>query len=232
MTTLEFQHLTDLYGGTNKVSADSGPVGPLYYAKVDIERSPVEALVDPGSAATVISFNLFKQIGRKTNIPSSVLSKPAVSLRDYNQRTIPGGASVDLTISFNGQKVVVPVHICSPDSQVESCLLGTNVVILLGLMVPTTGVEPQPNNGTGAQNSLITATVHLVHATHLPGRAGTVVEVRTSQGVPTDAQLLFEPGKDILQSKGVDVQSSSMIMALYICRLRTHQQNVRNFHVM
>ena len=75
-------------------------------------------------------------------------------------------------------------------------------------MVPTTGVEPKPYNGTGAQNALITATVHLVHATRLPGRAGTVVEVRTLQGVLTDAQLLFEPGKDILQSKSLDVQSS------------------------
>ena len=60
LTNLEFQHLTHLYGGTNKISADTGPVGPLYYAKVDIEESPVEALVDPGSAATLISFNLFK----------------------------------------------------------------------------------------------------------------------------------------------------------------------------
>ena len=136
------------------------------------------------------------------------MSKPAVSLRDYNQRTIPVGASVDLTISFNGQKVVSPVHICSPRQSGESCLLDTNVVIPLGLVVPTTGLEPKPNNGTGSQNALITATVHLVHATRLPGRAGIVVEVRTSQGVPTDAQLLFEPGKDILQSKGLDVQSS------------------------
>ena len=68
--------------------------------KVDIERSPVETLVDPRSAATFVCFNLFKHIGRKTNISSSVLSKPAVSLRDYNQRTIRVVASVDLTISF------------------------------------------------------------------------------------------------------------------------------------
>ena len=188
MTTLEFQHLIDLYGGTNNVSADTDPIGPLYYAKVDIEGSPVEALVDPGSAATLISFNLFKQIGRKTNIPSSVLSKPAVSLRDYNQRT---GASVDLTICFNGQKVVAPVHMCSPDSQVESCLLGTNVVIPLGLMVPTAGVEPKPNKSIASHNSLITATVHLVHSTRLPGIAGTIVEVCTSHRVPTDTGVLL-----------------------------------------
>ena len=181
LTTLEFQHLTDTYGGTNNVSADPSPIGPLYYAKVDIEGSPVEALVDPESAATLISFDLFKQIGRKANIPPSVLSKPSITLRDYNQSTIPIGASVDLTISFNGKKVTVPVHICSPNSQVESCLLGTNVVIPLHLMVPTTGVQPKSNNSISGLNSLITATVHLVHATRLPGRSGTVIEVRASQ---------------------------------------------------
>jgi len=63
LTTLEFQHLTDTYGGTNNVFADPSPIGPLYYAKVNIEGSPVEALVDSGSAATLISFDLFKQIG-------------------------------------------------------------------------------------------------------------------------------------------------------------------------
>ena len=58
------------------------------------------------------------------------------------------------------------MHICYPDSQVESYLLGTNVVILLSLVVPTAG---KPNKSFATHNSLITATVHLVHATHLPG---------------------------------------------------------------
>jgi len=63
LITLEFQHLTDSYGGTNNVSVVPSSIGPLYlyYAKVDVEGSPVEALVDLGSAATLISFNLFKQ---------------------------------------------------------------------------------------------------------------------------------------------------------------------------
>jgi len=207
LTTLEFEHLSELYGGTNNISAVTSSVGPLYYANVDIEGSLVEALVDPGSAATLMSFNLFKKIGKKANMPPSVLSKPSVTLRDYNQHTIPIGASVDLNISFNGHTVVAPVHICSPDSHVESCLLGTNVVIPLRLMVPTIGVQPKPNDSCVAQNTHIMATVHLVHAARLPSRAGTIVEVRTSQAIPADTQLLFEPGDDILQSKGLALNS-------------------------
>ena len=186
LTSLEFDHISKLYGGANNVSAVTSSIGPLYYANVDIEGLPVEALVDPGSAATLVSFNLFQKIGKNANLPPTVLSKPSVTLRDYNQHVIPIGASVDLTISFNGQSVVTPVHICSPNSQVESCLLGTNVVIPLRLMVPATGVQPKSNDTSLAQSTTVTATVHLVHSTRLPGRAGTIVEVRSSQKIPAD----------------------------------------------
>ena len=137
-------------------------------------------MVDPGLLATLTFFNPFKRIDRKTNIPSSELSKPSV---DYNQRKFPFGTSVDLTISFNGQKVVTTLHICFPDGQVESCLLDTNVVIQLGLMVPTATVELKPNNSIATHNLLITAMIHVVHATLLPVGAGNIVEVRTLHGV-------------------------------------------------
>ena len=109
MTSLEFEQLTDMYGDIKHVSTVTSSVGPLYYATVDIEGSLVEALVDPGSAATIMSYDLFQKIGKKAQIPATMLSKPTVTLKDYNQCTIPIGASVDLTVSFNGQKVVAPM---------------------------------------------------------------------------------------------------------------------------
>ena len=155
LTTLEFEHLTDMYGDIKHVSTVTSSVGPLlYYATVDIEGSLVEALVDPGSAATIMSYDLFQKIGKKAQIPATMLTKPTVTLKDYNQRTIPIGASVDLTVSFNGQKVVAPVHICSPDTKVESCLLGTNVVMPLGLMVPSIGVQPRPDKNNTRHRQL------------------------------------------------------------------------------
>ena len=45
-------------------------MGPLFYAVVTIEKSPVEAMVDPGSSAMIISFEQFKKIGQQARIPS------------------------------------------------------------------------------------------------------------------------------------------------------------------
>ena len=70
----------------------TGAVGPRFYAMVTIEKSPVEAMVDPGSSATIISFERFKKIGQQARIPSEELLLPDITLQDYNQRPIPIGA--------------------------------------------------------------------------------------------------------------------------------------------
>ena len=101
-------------------------------------------MVDKGSSATILSFDLFKRIGKKANIPVSALSAPDVVLRDYNQRPIPIGAKVELELSFNGKSVVVPVSVQgSGRTESEAYLLGTNVVIPLEMMAPAGGVEPK-----------------------------------------------------------------------------------------
>ncbi len=51
----------------------TGAIGPLYYAQVKIEGTPVEAMIDPGSSASIISFTLFKKIGKKAKVPSHAL---------------------------------------------------------------------------------------------------------------------------------------------------------------
>lgn len=40
-------------------------VGPLYYACVEVEGISTESLVDSGSSANILSFQLLKQIGTK-----------------------------------------------------------------------------------------------------------------------------------------------------------------------
>ncbi len=54
----------------------------------------------------------------------------------------------------------------------EPCLPGTNVVVLLGLMSPATGVEAQ----VGEENR--TSLVQLVHAHRVPGRQGAFLEAK------------------------------------------------------
>ena len=59
---------------------------------VEIAVQPVEALIDSGSSATVMTFSLFKRIARDAQLSVDVLEKPYVILRDYNQHPLRIGA--------------------------------------------------------------------------------------------------------------------------------------------
>ena len=45
-------------------SEDRGSDGCLFYATVNVAESAVEAMVDPGSSATILSFGLFQDSGK------------------------------------------------------------------------------------------------------------------------------------------------------------------------
>ena len=95
------------YAGVDKVT---GALGPLYYAKVDIEGVPVEGMVDPGSSATIISYSLFREIGKQAKLSSRALKLPTITLRDYSQNPIPVGAQVDLTFRWRDREVIIPLY--------------------------------------------------------------------------------------------------------------------------
>ena len=78
------------------MDAVSGSLGPFYYTTINIAGSPVEAMVDPESSSTIISFGLFRRIGREAGIPTDAMQPPDMVLRDYSQRPIPIGAKVDM----------------------------------------------------------------------------------------------------------------------------------------
>ena len=95
----EFTCMSQSYQSAD-ITTVSGAVGPLYYATVMMESTAVRALVDPGSSATIMSFQLFRKIGQAVHMPASALQRPDILLRDYSQRPITVGACVQLTISF------------------------------------------------------------------------------------------------------------------------------------
>ena len=129
------------YKGDVPVVQAVGAVGPLCYTTDEVAGQEVEAMVDTGLSATILSFELFKKIGRSANIPVTALSKPDVVLRDYNKRPIPVGAKVELTFRFEDRSVTAPVYIrASGSDELETRLLGTNVIFPLRLMQPAAGV--------------------------------------------------------------------------------------------
>lgn len=102
----------------------------------------MDGMIDPGLSATIISFDLFKKVGGKAHIPSRALEVPHVTLRDYSQNPIPIGAQVNLTFRWGDKTFTTPVYIRSDQAaKGEPCLLGTNIVMPLGLMVPSESVE-------------------------------------------------------------------------------------------
>ena len=140
----EFSRLAEVYSQGASVDTVSSALGPLYYATVSIAGSSVDALVDPGSSATIMSFDLFRMVGKGAGIPREAMRKPEITLRDYSRRLIPIFAVVDLEFEWQGNRLTAPVYLKSDQGpKGEPCLLGTNVVIPLGLMVPGPGVRPQ-----------------------------------------------------------------------------------------
>ena len=80
------------------VDTVSGAIGPLNYAEVKVGDVAINAMVDPGLSATIMSFELFKKVGKAAGIPKSALQIPKVILRDYSQRPIPISAEVEIVI--------------------------------------------------------------------------------------------------------------------------------------
>ena len=187
----EFARMSRGYEGAVSVVQAVGAVGPLCYTTVEVEGQEVNAMVDTGSSATILSFELFKRIGKNANIPVTALSRPDIVLRDYNKRPIPVGAKVELTFQFGGRSVTAPVYVRSSDGEeLETCLLGTNVIFPLGLMQPAAGVCHQEDGQAS------TGSVCLVQSRRVPARMGTYLDVQVKGQFDSDAPLLFEPDRD------------------------------------
>ena len=162
----EFTCLSQGYEMVGEVDQVAGAVGPLYYGTVNIAGEPVEAMVDMGSSATILSFDLFKLIGKKANIPVSALSTPDVVLQSATH-TCWGKSRP--RIFFQWQEYDSPCLLRgSGSAESEACLLGTNVVPL-GMMSPACGVEPRGG---------LKAAVRLVQEQRISSQKGALVEAQ------------------------------------------------------
>ena len=120
--------------GSLLVDTVTGSVGPLYYCQLLVAGQPVTALVDCGSSATIMSFELF-QVVKKAGLSSEILHKLDVVLHDYNQHPLCVGAVAHLEIEYGGKNVIAPVYINAGQGQShEPFLCGTNILFSLGLL--------------------------------------------------------------------------------------------------
>ena len=106
----EMKRLSTSYDGVADVDTVSGA---LYYAEVKVGDVAINTMVDPGSSATIMSFELFKKVGKAAGIPKSALQILKVILCGYSQRPIPISAEVEIVIDWKGKQVTAPVYIRS-----------------------------------------------------------------------------------------------------------------------
>ena len=182
--------------GINQVT---GSVGPLYYCHVTIAGQPVEALMDSGSSATIMSFSLFKQIAKVAHLSADILLKPDVVLRDYSQHPIRIGGVAQVEVEYKEKSVLTPIYLNADQGTAgESCLLGTNVLLPLGLISLEGGVELRGgdvHSGPQETEDAPIAVVKLTRTEYIPGRSSAILRV-TVEGSP--ATLYFCPSPDSL----------------------------------
>ena len=93
----------------------------------------------------------------------------------------------------------MPVHIhSSSDPGGEPCLLGSNVAIPLGLMVPE-GIKADEQLQESTQ---LISTVRLFQAARVPGRSSVVIKAQV-EGDPKGYSVMFQPDTKFIAQTGV-----------------------------
>ncbi len=232
LAQVELQRMLTAYPGYLEVDAVSGAVGPLFYSEVKVAGQPVRALIDTGSSATILSFDLFKKIGKVANIPPHSLLSVDMLLRDYSRRLIPIGARVILDISWKGESTTVLVYLRSEAGSGEQCLLGMNAIIPLGLMTPGAGVEATTAvEGSKAAYSQQEVVGSLVKACQIPGRSMSVLVAQVEGARRDDPYpVVFQSDTELLRQRGCSWKTlyfSRTRMGECTCQLLTPSQMPR-----
>jgi hypothetical protein len=206
--------------GTNVVNADTigeteeGPkaVGPTLFLKVQIGGVPVEAMVDTGSQSTIISRSLLHKIGRYRKSKGEslpALEKPTARLfgkdGEGGGRELTITAQIEVDIEADGECVHAPVFV-QPQSGHE-CLLGMNVIPVLGLAITRANGEPLV---VKQDTDHRVAHVRLVEPVSIPGLKGRFVELVGcgDSNIRIGSPVLFEPKPDVFEILGLSSHES------------------------
>ena len=181
-----------------------GAVGLSYWLDIAVEGVVTPALVDTGSQSTIISRAFLHRVFahlKKSGITPPRLEYPSATLKGKGGDSIPLTAQVTLRMYVN---TTVQAFI-QPDSEQE-CLLGSNVLPVLGISVVRANGQPLvPRQGQGGVQ---VASVNFIQAAAIPGLKGCFMQARVDM-VQSDGECLqFEPEHQSLDSLGVSALES------------------------
>ena len=207
----ERDHLGDAYANTCTVtteSQESNPVvGPTLFLDLEIEGVPVEAVMDCGSPATIISRRMLHEIARnlrRTGKPLPEMSKPSIKV--YGKDGKRGGhelvctAQLEVNIQADEKRACVPV-IVQPDSE-QGCLLGTNTTSLLGLQFLRANNKPLR---TGTESKESVTRVRLVRTISVPSQASKIVKAEIESINRKGEDCIFELDLNVVASSGLSI---------------------------
>ena len=162
----DFELLLNSYASVTCVTV--GALGPLYYVTLTVSGSPVEAQVDPGSSASIMSYALFEKIGPRAGIQAGDLRPADAVLRTYSRNRIAISGQVDMEFTWKEKTIASPVYLRADKEDGEPLLLGTNVIVPLGLIQPAPGVEARVSKAKPGGRGM----VRLVEAEQIPRESG------------------------------------------------------------
>ena len=116
-------------------------------------------------------------------------------------------AQVQFTLRLKSKSVTVPVFV-QPDSE-QDCLLGMNVIPLLGIEVrhsDGTQLLPVEQKADDLPEPVV-STISLLTSTVIPLHRGCVLRAQSSHPdvVLSDGEFLFEPSQKVLEGHGLSV---------------------------
>ena len=160
----------------------SRAVGPTVQMELLVEGLKVPAVVDTGSQSTIISRALLHDIkrhleGQGKSMPKLELPRVKLFGKDgSSEKPLNIMAQVRLTFEAGGQTVTVPAFV-QPESE-QQCLIGMNVIPLLGISIRRVNGEPLVLSADHKHN---VAHVSLLKTITIPSMKGRFVEARVNE---------------------------------------------------
>ena len=209
-------------------------LGPTLRTQIVLEGESIEALVDTGSPATIVSLECIVSILAKRRPPTQSpeqwrkavekrLKKPSLNLNNYGGGELNLVRELEVEISRAGYstKAVIQVHV----GATVDLLLGTDLMSSLGFSLQAKGIDEtthdlldsSPSHQPEDQESLSkdeewNPTVRLIQAVKLPPRHKRLVRARVDNLTIPSSLLLFEPGDHLLERDGLQAAEAAVAM--------------------